>query len=177
MERGYNEKMIRKQILSAREHSRNDLLENEKQQISEKLTSNITYYPAFQNVRSIMEEMHILLTPNKEHKKVYPGVPVAGFWNGKSLKDYWVRAKLSKLEVSGRFKPRRKKTSLVCDSISTTTTFTTEPCQETIKFQKSPLNCYSKKVLHLSKCRVCGEVPYIGKAKKQISLLVQQLQK
>ena len=32
MERGYNEKMIRKQILSAREYSRNDLLEKEKQQ-------------------------------------------------------------------------------------------------------------------------------------------------
>ena len=42
MERGYNEKMIRKQILSAREHSRNDLLEKEKQQLSErKLTFNL----------------------------------------------------------------------------------------------------------------------------------------
>ena len=56
MERGYNEKMIRKQILSAREHSRNDLLEKEKQQLSErKLTCNITYYPVFRNVRGIME--------------------------------------------------------------------------------------------------------------------------
>ena len=45
---GYNKKMIRKQILSAPEHSRNDLLEKEKQQMSEKkLTFNITYYPAF----------------------------------------------------------------------------------------------------------------------------------
>ena len=68
MEIGYNEKMIRKQIVSAREHSRNDLVEREKQQMSEKkLTFSITYHPAFQNVRSIMEELHILLTPNKEH--------------------------------------------------------------------------------------------------------------
>ena len=68
MEIGYNEKMIRKQIVSAREHSRNDLVEREKQQMSKKkLTFNITYHPAFQNVRSIMEELHILLTPNKEH--------------------------------------------------------------------------------------------------------------
>ena len=35
MERGYNQKMI-KQILSAREHSRNGLLEKEKQQMSER---------------------------------------------------------------------------------------------------------------------------------------------
>ena len=57
MERGYNKKMIRKQILSTREYSTNDLLEKEKLQVSEKkLTFNITYYPVFQNVRSIMKE-------------------------------------------------------------------------------------------------------------------------
>ena len=61
MERSYNEEMIRKQILRAGEHSRNDLLEREKQQMSEqKITFNITYYPAFQNVRPIMEELHII---------------------------------------------------------------------------------------------------------------------
>ena len=43
-----NEKMIHKQILRAREHSRNDPLEREKQQMSEqKLAFNITYYQLF----------------------------------------------------------------------------------------------------------------------------------
>ena len=132
--------MIRKRILSAREHSRNDLLEKEKQQLSErKLAFNITYYPVFRNVRGIMEELHILLTPNKEHKKVFPDVPVVGFRNGKSLKDYLVRAKLPKLDESGRCEPCGKKTCLVCYSISTTTTFTTEECRETFKIQKRHL--------------------------------------
>ena len=85
MERGHNEKMIRSQILRAREHSRKDFLEREKPQMPEqKLTFNITYYPAFQNVSTVMEELHILLTPNKEHKKVFPNVPVVGFRNGRS---------------------------------------------------------------------------------------------
>ena len=44
-----------------------------------KLTFNIAYYAAFQNVRSIMEELYIFLTPNKEHKKLFPDVPVVGF--------------------------------------------------------------------------------------------------
>ena len=35
MQRGYNKKMKRKQILRAREHSRNDILEREKLQVSE----------------------------------------------------------------------------------------------------------------------------------------------
>ena len=52
-----------------------------------------------------------------------------------------------------------------CDSISTTTTFTTEACQENFKTQKGPLNCDSEKVLYLLKCKVCGEVPYVGKQK------------
>ena len=83
--------MTRKQILDAREHSRNDLLEKEKQQMSEKkLTFSITYYPAFQNITSIMEELHMLLTPNKEHKKVFPDVPVVGFRNGRALRITWL---------------------------------------------------------------------------------------
>ena len=77
MERGHNEKMIRKQILRACEHSRNDLLEREKQQMSEqKLTFSMTHYPVFQNVRAIMEELHILLTPNKEHRRYFLMCPL-----------------------------------------------------------------------------------------------------
>ena len=61
MERGYSEKMLRKQVSRARGLSRNDLLEREKQQMSEqKLTFKITYYPTFQNVRAIMEELYFI---------------------------------------------------------------------------------------------------------------------
>ena len=86
MERRYNGKMIRKQILRTREHSRT-LLEREKAETSKpRLTFNITYYPVFQNIRNILQELHLLLAPDKEHKKVFPDVPVVGFSNGKSLK-------------------------------------------------------------------------------------------
>ena len=51
-----------------------------------KLTFNITYYPVFQNIRNILQELHLLLAPDKKHKKVFPDVRVAGFRNGKSLK-------------------------------------------------------------------------------------------
>ena len=97
-----------------------------------------------------MQELHILLTPHKENKNVFPDVPVIGFRNSRSLKDYLVRAKLSKLDESWRREPCGKKTYLVCDSISTTPTFTTEACQETSKIREGPLNCDSEKVLYLS---------------------------
>ena len=161
-----NEIMIRNQILRAREHSRNDLLEREKPQMSaQKVTISITYYSAFQNVRTIMEELHILLTPNKEHKNVFPNVPAIGFRNGKSLRHFLTRATLPKLNEGRRCESCGKKTCLVCDSISTATTFTTEACQETFKIQSGPLTYDSKKVLYQLKCKVCGEVLYVGKGK------------
>ena len=40
----------------------------------------------------------------------------------------------------------RKKTCLVCDSISTSVTSTREACQEIFKIQKGPLNCDSQNV-------------------------------
>ena len=87
--------MIRKQVLRARRHSRKDPLEREKAETSElKLTFNITYYPVFQNIINILQELYLLLAPDKEHKKVFTNVPVVGFRNGKSLKDYLGRASL-----------------------------------------------------------------------------------
>ena len=45
----------------------------------QKLTLNITYYPVFENIRTIMEELHILLTPDKEQKKVHLNVLIIVF--------------------------------------------------------------------------------------------------
>ena len=71
MERGYSERMVTTQILKARAESKDSVLERGNTRTSEsKLTFNITYYPAFQNVRSILEGLQILLAPDKEHKKV-----------------------------------------------------------------------------------------------------------
>ena len=63
---------------------------------------NITYYPVFENVRNILQELFIPLTPDKEHKKVFQGIPVIVFHNGKSLKDHLVKAKLPNVEITGR---------------------------------------------------------------------------
>ena len=77
--------MVRKQVLRAREHSRESLLEKVKSESNKKkLTFNITYHPVFQNVRNILQELHILLTPDQEHKKVFQDIHVVGFRDGKS---------------------------------------------------------------------------------------------
>ena len=63
MERGYSERMVRKQILKARGESRDSLLERVNTRTSESILNfNITYYPAFQDVGSILEEIQIAST-------------------------------------------------------------------------------------------------------------------
>ena len=75
----------------------------------------------------------MLLAPDKGHKRIFPDVPVVGFRNGKSLKDYLVRAVLPKTNETGRCEPYGKKTCLVCNSVGSTTTFTTEASKENFK--------------------------------------------
>ena len=77
----------------------------------------------------------MLLAPDKEHKKVFPDEPVVGFHNGKSHKDCLVRAALPKTNETGRREPCGKKTCLVCNSIRTTITFTTEASGKILKFR------------------------------------------
>ena len=71
-ERGHSERVVGQEILKTQKIPRNDLLENERNHQEEnKLTFSITYYPAFQNTKIILEELQILLAPDKEHQKVF----------------------------------------------------------------------------------------------------------
>ena len=45
-------------------------------------------------------QLHILLTPNKEHKKVFPNVHVAGFQNG--LRITWLEPNYRRCEPCGK---------------------------------------------------------------------------
>ena len=163
--------MVRTQILKVRGDSRDSLLELGNTRTSEsKRTFNIIYYLAFQNVRSILDELQILLAPDKEYKNVFPEVQIVGFRNGKSLKDYLVRAALLKTDNSGGSEPCGNGTCQVCDHIITTNTFTTKACGEVFKIQSGPLNCNSEKVLYLLRCKICDDTPYVGKAKTKFCL-------
>ena len=62
LERGYIEKMVRKEILRARAIPRDALLEKVNNQDKQnKTTFNITSHPVFRGVRKILEELHVIL--------------------------------------------------------------------------------------------------------------------
>ena len=58
LERGYSQKMIRKEILRVRAIPRDVLLEKvNDQEKQKKITFNITNYPVFRNIRKVLEEL------------------------------------------------------------------------------------------------------------------------
>ena len=61
-ERGHSERVVRQEISKTRKLSRNEWLEKERNHQEEnKLMFNISYYPAFQNTKTILEILQILL--------------------------------------------------------------------------------------------------------------------
>ena len=82
--------MVWKQILKARKFSRAELLNNQRKKENEnKLVLNITYQTSLVQLKVIMTRIHLLLTPDNEHDKVFRDVFIIGFRRVKS----YVRAK------------------------------------------------------------------------------------
>ena len=55
--------MVHKEIFRARAILKDELLEKvNDQEKQNKITFNITYHPAFRNIRKILEELHVILT-------------------------------------------------------------------------------------------------------------------
>ena len=98
--------MVRKEIRRASAIPRDALLDKvNNQEKQNKITFNLTYHPVFRNVRKILEELHVILASNDEHKKVFPDVPMIGFKINKNLKAHLVRSQLPDLDEVDRSKP------------------------------------------------------------------------
>ena len=90
--------MVCKEILPARAIPRDALLEKvNNQEKQNKINFNITYHPVFQDVRKILEELHVILASDDGHKKVFPDVRMIGFKINKNLKAQLVRSPLPDL--------------------------------------------------------------------------------
>ena len=48
---------------------------------------NTTYYRIFSKLKNILSKIHLHLTPDKKHRKVFENVPIIGFKKRMSLKD------------------------------------------------------------------------------------------
>ena len=137
LKRGYNAKLVRYQILRDRKFKRDELLHRgPKETVVPKLVFNITYHPAFFKIKNVLSKVHLLLTPNKEHRSVFPEVPIVGFKRCKSLKDTLVRKRLPVIiKEFGESKNCGRKRYGVCEFVNNSSTFTDKNGQATYKGQ------------------------------------------
>ena len=74
--RGYKEMLVRQQILKAWKY-RTELLHCQRKEVHKnKLEFNITYYPIFSKLKNILSKIHLLLTPDREHSRVFENTSI-----------------------------------------------------------------------------------------------------
>ena len=158
-ERGYSDKLVRQQILKARTHKRKDLLNNMKDKRNDyQLVFNITYHPNFSKLKGTMSFLHLLLTPDQEHQKVFHKVPIIGFRRVKSLKDILVRAKVPPLQKNEGFcGPCKKPRCEICKHMVSTNSFKSTTTQRTYFIRPENLKCSSENVVYLFTCKTCSK--------------------
>ena len=133
------------------------MLDKEKSQGNDsKLTSNVTYYPVFRNLKSQLKELNLILACDEDHKKVFPGVPIIGFKNNKNLKSHFVRAALHDINELGRCERcgGQIHPCQLCSNMKNTSTFKNKHSNEVYQIKK---NFNSKIVVYLIEYRICGK--------------------
>ena len=156
-DRGYNEKMVRQQILKARKFTREDLLnQDSKTKGRNKLVFNFTYHPAHLKLKHILSNIN-LLTPDAQHRKIFPEVPIVGFKRGKSLKDLLVRAKVPvEKETDGKSCGCQGKHCEVCTFLEEKSIFTNKEGSDIYKIREGfHLYCNSENVVYLITSKKC----------------------
>ena len=149
LDRGYSERMVRKEILRARAIPRDTLLGKVNNQKNNKIMFNITYHPVFRNVKKILEEMHVILAPDDRHSEVFPDVSLIGFKNSKSLRDHLVRSRLSDTEETGMSKlcGGKRPPCHLCKNMKNKCTFKSKHFNELYKINND-YNCNSKMAVY-----------------------------
>ena len=117
---------------------------------------NITYYPTFSKLKNILFKIHLLLTPDRKHRKVFENVPLIGFKKGKSLKNILVRTKVPPLKTEKGFcGPCDKPRCQICKHVTKTHQFESSSTKRIYSIRPQNLNCASKNVVYLFTCKTC----------------------
>ena len=156
-ERGY--KLVRQQILKVCKHKRKSLLNDMKDKRNDlKLVFNIIYYPSFSNLKDNMSFLHLLLTPDQEHQKVFHKVPSIGFRRAKNLKDILVTAKVLPVQKNEGFcGPSKKSRCEICKHIVSIDSFKSTTTQRIYFIRPPGLTYSSENVVYLFTCKTCSK--------------------
>ena len=147
--RDYNEKLVRQQVLKARKYRITELLYSERDEIyKNKLVLNIILF--FRNLRIFFSKIHLPLTPDRGHSKVFENIPVMSFKKGKILKDILVRTKAIPLKTKeGLCGPYNKPRCEFCKHITKSHQFESTSTMHVYSIRPQNLNSASKNEVYL----------------------------
>ena len=112
----------------------------------------------FSKLKNVLSEIHLLLTPDREHGKVFEKVPIIGLRRAKSLKDILVRAKVAPLEKKkGCCRSCGGTICEICKHIVTTEIFRSFSTQRQYCIKPDNLNCRSSNVVYLFSWKPCSK--------------------
>ena len=122
----------------------------------------VTFHPALNELRGIVEKLHAMLDASEEHKEVFKEQPLAVFRRALNLKDNLVRAKLPRSQTEGDrgcFKCGNVRCQ-VCSFMSEGSSF---KCNASGRkyYINSNFTCDSSAVVYLLGCKVFGK-QYVG---------------
>ena len=96
-----------------------------------------------------MTKIHLLLTPDNEHNKMFRGAPIIGFRRAKSLKDILVRSKIPQIRNKGWCGPCKRTRCETYKHIVPTRSFTSSTTKHTCEIRPENLNYRFKNVVYL----------------------------
>ena len=113
-----------------------------------KFKFNFAHYLLFKGVKQILKDLHLLLTVDQAHWRVFVDGPIISFKNAKNLKDHLVGAALPQLDRKWISKPCQgaNRSYELCESVKNTTNFRKALSEET--FYIGPLDCNSNNVIY-----------------------------
>ena len=118
------------------------------------LLFNITYYPNVSNSKDTMSFLHLLLTSDQEHQKVFHKAPIIGFRRAESLKDILAKPKVHSVQKNEGFcGPSKKWRCEICEHFVSIDSFKSTTTQMTCFLKPPNLKCPSKNVVYLFTCK------------------------
>ena len=152
--------MIRGEILKAKKFSRSEVL-NKRKRVgnNNRFVFNITYHPVLSKLKNVLSEIHLQISPGREHGKVFENIPIVGFRRAKSLKNLIVRAKVAPIEKKkGSCRSCEGTRCEICKHVVTTENLDFSVLKENIVLIKpNNLNCRSNNVVYLFSCKPCSK--------------------
>ncbi len=164
LKRNYDEEIIDKQITKAKTHERKGLLTyKQKQKKSQRVPLVITYNPAFNNIRPIINRHLHILQNDERLKQIFTTPPIIAFRRPRNTRDLLVSAKVPSIEENAepgctRCDARR---CSVCPYINISKKFTSTATGDSFPIT-SKITCKSTWIIYLITCTKC-KLQYVGK--------------